>query len=127
MDSNFIASAVVGGSMSTYVTMTAGHQIHGFVPRLGSCSLATCPDRTSCLANSGTWTAAATEKVYYCNSAGGKLYRKNVGGGAAVELPFGTTTISCSSDTVVWDPIRQSAIFGISQNGLAAVAEYYDP
>jgi hypothetical protein len=127
MNANFIASAVPGGSMSTYETMTAGHQIHGFAPRLGSCSVTTYPDRASCVANAGTWTAAATEKVYYCNSTDGKIYRKNVGGAAAVELPFGTTTITCTSDTVVWDPTRQSAIFGISQNGLSAVAEYYDP
>ncbi|MBL7717119.1 MAG: hypothetical protein JNL01_16770 [Bdellovibrionales bacterium] len=101
--SNVIKALPVGGTISTYTSTTAAHDIQGFAVRFGT------PDQ-----------------VYYCNAVDGLLYRKTVGG-ATVNLPFGTSSVVCSSKTVSWDAARSTVIFGVTQNGLGGVAEYYDP
>lgn len=92
-----------GGNFATYDTLNVAREVRGYAIREGT------PD-----------------VIYYCNDVNQQLYKK-IKGGAETVLSFGSSTIQCSSETVTWDSARSTVIFGISQNGLGAVAEYYDP
>lgn len=63
--------------------------------------------------------------LYYCS--GGRMYKYNMNTSVETTLFWPSDTVSCQGYSIVWHPTRNSIIFSISQNGLGAIAEIYDP
>jgi hypothetical protein len=72
-------------------------------------------------------TKGANHYLYYCSTSNYHIRRYHLEGGTDVELPWPNNTIICNGWSMNWDPVRNTVIFPISQNGLMGIGEYNDP
>lgn len=63
--------------------------------------------------------------MYYCS--GGRMYKYNLNTSSEIAMFWPTPTVNCSGRSMVFDPVRESIIFPIYQNGISAIAEILDP
>lgn len=99
--SSLIRTAVEGGNIGDLVSLPRGAQSFYYIVRSG------------------------VPFVYYCS--GGKVYKYNMNTSTETALFWPSNTISCDGYSMAWDPVQNSIIFPILQNGLGGIARILDP
>ena len=101
LGSSRIRTAVQGGSINNLVTLPRGAQSFYYIVK------------------------ATVPHVYYCS--GGKIYKYNLNTATETALFWPSNTISCDGFSLTWDPVQNSIVFPILQNGLGGIARILDP
>ncbi|MCO4754642.1 MAG: hypothetical protein KC478_09165, partial [Bacteriovoracaceae bacterium] len=79
------------------------------------------------MTNSYLYTRINTvDYLFYCRY--GRIYKHNMTTNTDMgALPWTMSTMSCSGQSIAYDPTINALIFPFTQNGMGGVAAYYDP
>ena len=69
------------------------------------------------------YTSGGIRYIYYCNSADGGLYLRNMDLGVEKALPRPVASVSCTGLTLSYDAVNSSIVFPFLQTGLYGIAE----
>lgn len=101
LGSSRIRTAVQGGNIGDLVSLPRGIQSFYYIVK------------------------ATVPNVYYCS--GGRIYKYNLNTSTETALFWPSSTISCDGYSMTWDPVQNSIVFPILQNGLGGIARILDP